>query len=61
LKRMGGKSEINKGDGENIFVDLNMFKMGEAFLDLAPIAGNQPYKFSIHLTASTSLTLPRYL
>ena len=35
--------------------------MGEAFLDLAPIARYQPYKFSIHLTASTSLTFPRYL
>ena len=35
--------------------------MGEAFLDLAPIAHHQPYKFSIHLTASISLTFPRYL
>lgn len=35
--------------------------MGEAFLDLALMAGHQPYKFSIHLTASTSLTFPRYL
>jgi hypothetical protein len=35
--------------------------MGEAFLDLALIVGHQPYKFSIHLTASTSLTNPRYL
>ena len=40
--------------------NINTFKMGEAFLDLALIAGHQPYKFSIHLTASTSLTLPRY-
>jgi len=26
--------------------------MGEIFLDLALIASHQPYKFSIHLTAS---------
>jgi hypothetical protein len=35
--------------------------MGEAFLDLAPIARHQPDKFSIHRTASTSLTFPRHL
>jgi len=35
--------------------------MGEASLDLALIANHQPYKFSTHLMASTSLTFPRYL
>ena len=35
--------------------------MGEAFHDLALIANHQPYKFSTYLTASTSLTFPRYL
>lgn len=34
--------------------------MGETFFDLALIAGHYPYKFSIHLTGSTSLTFPRY-
>ncbi len=33
--------------------------MGEVCLDLAPIARHQPYKFSIHLSASPSLTFPR--
>ena len=35
--------------------------MSEAFLDLASIAHHQPYKFSIHLTASTSLKIPPHL
>jgi hypothetical protein len=35
--------------------------MGEAFLNLALIARHQAYKFSIHFTASASLTFPRYL
>ena len=35
--------------------------MGEVYFDLALIDGYQPYKFSTHLTASTSLTFPRYL
>ena len=34
--------------------------MGEASLDLALLPGHYPYKFSIHLTASMSLTFPRY-
>ena len=34
--------------------------MGEAFFDLTLIANHQPYKFSTHLMASTSLTFPRY-
>jgi hypothetical protein len=37
---MGGKSEIKRGDGENIFGDLNTFKIGEAFTDLALTAGH---------------------
>jgi hypothetical protein len=40
LNRVGGKSEIKRGDGENIFGNLNTFKVGEAFLDLALIAGH---------------------
>ena len=40
--------------------NINTFE-GEAFFDLALIGADQPYKFSTHLTASTSLTFPRYL
>jgi hypothetical protein len=41
--------------------NIDTFKMGEAILDPAQMVVDQPYKFSTHLTASTSLTFPRYL
>jgi hypothetical protein len=37
--------------------NISTLEMGEVMLDLALIANHQPYKFSTHLTASTSLTL----